>query len=193
MKILLTCHFPLQGSGSGIYTLNLAHALIKQGHEVCVIMPENEILPNEDEKGVVLRPVYFNGICDGALDFNFPCFTTHPRSTTTFNDLNDLQMSQYENAFTDKIAQVIDKFHPDLAHGGHIWLISYYLTKFDIPLVLTAHGTDLIGFRESVKFRPQANMAMEKAYACITISNENERLVKELFPDYAEKCKLILN
>jgi hypothetical protein len=31
MKVLLINHFPLQGSGSGIYTLNIAQELIKEG------------------------------------------------------------------------------------------------------------------------------------------------------------------
>ena len=41
MKILLINHFPLEGSGSGIYTKNIAISLTKKGHQVCIIMPEN--------------------------------------------------------------------------------------------------------------------------------------------------------
>lgn len=43
MRVLLMNHFPLQGSGSGVYTVNIAHALVRKGHEVCIIMPENEV------------------------------------------------------------------------------------------------------------------------------------------------------
>ena len=31
MRILMPNHFPLQGSGSGIYTLNVAQELVKLG------------------------------------------------------------------------------------------------------------------------------------------------------------------
>lgn len=41
MKVLLINHFPLEGSGSGTYTKNIALHLRKRGHEVCVIFPEN--------------------------------------------------------------------------------------------------------------------------------------------------------
>ena len=41
MNILLINHFPLEGSGSGTYTKNLAMQLVARGHKVCVIMPEN--------------------------------------------------------------------------------------------------------------------------------------------------------
>ena len=45
MRILIPNHFPLQGSGSGIYTLNLAQELVRAGHEVLVIVPEHEPIP----------------------------------------------------------------------------------------------------------------------------------------------------
>ena len=37
MKVLIPNHFPLQGSGSGIYTLNVASELVRAGHEVLVM------------------------------------------------------------------------------------------------------------------------------------------------------------
>lgn len=42
MKVLLINHFPLEGSGSGTYTKNIALHLRKRGHEVAVIFPENQ-------------------------------------------------------------------------------------------------------------------------------------------------------
>ena len=36
MKVLLINHFPLEGSGSGTYTKNIALHLRKRGHEVAV-------------------------------------------------------------------------------------------------------------------------------------------------------------
>ena len=87
MKILLINHFPLAGSGSGTYTKNLAVSLARLGIQVTVILPEN----TEDftpVPGIRLVPVYFtpedgSEAPEGALPFNFPCFTTHPRSTKT--------------------------------------------------------------------------------------------------------------
>ena len=45
MKVLLINHFPLEGSGSGTYTKNIALHLRKRGHEVAVIFPENQPFP----------------------------------------------------------------------------------------------------------------------------------------------------
>jgi len=58
MKVLMINHFPLEGSGSGTYTKNLAMQLAKQGHEVCVILPENTAdFPRYES--MRLHPVYF--------------------------------------------------------------------------------------------------------------------------------------
>ena len=81
MKILMPNHFPLQGSGSGIYTLNVALELLRAGHEVMVIVPDHQPV---DEYPFITKTILFsNGDeqnLSSQLDFNFPCFTTHPRS-----------------------------------------------------------------------------------------------------------------
>lgn len=194
MKILLINHFPLTGSGSGVYTKNIAHSLIKKGHEVCIIMPENiKVQSNED--GIKIHPVYFKDKqkIDGALPFNFPCFTTHPRSTKTFYELTEEELNLYINAFKNAIEEEIETFQPDIIHAGHIWILPSIAANYNIPLIITAHGTDLIGYEESRTFRPWANHAVENASSIITISEENTELVNKCFPYAKEKTQLIPN
>lgn len=93
MKVLLINHFPLEGSGSGTYTKNIALHLRKRGHEVAVIFPENQPVPMLP--GLQMYPVMFSRgkAQEDALPFNFPCFTTHPQSRMTFADLSIGQMT----------------------------------------------------------------------------------------------------
>jgi len=194
IKILLINHFPLTGSGSGVYTKNIADSLIKKGHEVCIIMPENmevELLQNK----IKIHPVYFkngNNI-KGELPFNFPCFTTHPRSTQTYYDLTEEQLSIYQNAFKKALEEEIETFHPDVIHAGHIWILPSIAADYNIPLVITAHGTDLIGYEKSERFRPFAIHSAKRADSIITISKENAQLVQQTFPFAKEKTLLIPN
>ncbi len=58
MKILIINHFPLEGSGSGVYTKNLAKELTEIGHKVKVIFPENRKVPREIFE---MRPIIFRG------------------------------------------------------------------------------------------------------------------------------------
>lgn len=192
MRILMINHFPLEGSGSGTYTKNLATQLAKLGHEVCVILPENSC-DIEQYEGVRLHPVFFTDpqasgpAPAGALDFNFPCFTTHPRSLTAFSDLDESQMEAYTGAFHRAIDQEVREFRPDVIHGQHVWVLPALAAGQQAPLVLTAHGTDLMGYEKWPELRHFADEAMEAAAKVICISADNEALVREMFPGCGDK------
>ena len=194
MKVLMINHFPLIGSGSGTYTKNLANYLMKKGHEVSIVLPENTSgfarLPE-----VAMYPVFFRYDEDipGALPFNFPCFTTHPRSTMTFTDLTKEQFQAYMSAFEKVIDRAVEEFKPDVIHGQHIWLLTWLAIKTGIPYVVTAHGTDLMGYQQSERFRKYAQEAAQGAKKIITISNDNDELVREIFKSCKDKTVFMRN
>ena len=194
MKVLMINHFPLDGSGSGTYTRNIAVHLQKKGHDVCVVMPENtkDYAPVPD---VGIVPVFFKHKedIDGMLPFNFPCFTTHPRSIMTFDDLDKEQLDMYLSAFGQAIGKIVKEFNPDIIHGQHIWLLSWLAIKTGIPYVVTAHGTDLMGYKKWVRFRRYADETAVGANKIITISNDNDDLVRELFPTSGDKAVFMQN
>lgn len=194
MKILLINHFPLEGSGSGVYTKNIAKSLTKRGNEVCIIMPENTKNYSLVD-GVKLHPIYFTGKekIEDALPFNFPCFTTHPRSTTNFYDLSSLELKMYEEAFRKAIKQEIEEFKPDIIHGQHIWILSSIASEFNIPLVVTAHGTDIMGYQKDDRFRKYADKVVNRCKKIITISKDNDKLVLDTFKNVDGKNIIIKN
>ena len=194
MKVLLINQFPLFGGGSGIYTKNLAKSLTALGHEVQIIIPENT---TEIEKieGVEINPVFFKYKEEilGQLPFNFPCFTTHPRSSLTFNQLTDEQLKMYENAFRLKIKEVIEEFKPDIIHSGHIWILSSIATEFNIPTIVSSHGTDILGHKEWKRFHKYSNKVIDKCKNIITISESNNEQVLQEFPKAKSKLVSIVN
>lgn len=197
MRILLVNHFPLEGSGSGTYTMNTAQHLAKRGNRVCVVFPENK--PPAPLGSVDLRPVYFTAADDsttpqpGALPFNFPCFTTHPRSLTTFDDLTEEQLAQYLDAFTDAIAEAVRDFRPDIIHAQHVWLLADVAAKTGVPTILTAHGTDMMGYRKWPRFRNIADDAVARCRGIIAISRDNFEDTVATIPAAADKMILLLN
>ncbi len=198
MKILMINHFPLEGSGSGTYTKNLATQLVKLGHEVCVILPVNTIdIPQYE--GVRLHPVYFTNPDDphatdeNALPFNFPCFTTHPVSVVAFDDLLEDQTQAYLAAFKQAIDEEVRDFAPDIIHGQHVWALPSLAADSGVPLVLTAHGTDLMGYDKWPEMRYYAEVAMEACVKVICISADNELLVRKAFPQHADKIVRMRN
>ena len=208
MKILMINHFPLAGSGSGTYTRNLAVHLSELGHEVCIILPENTNDYSEPE-GVRLHPVFFSPkgdearksipeeelgrTMDSALPFNFPCFTSHPRSVMTFGDLDEEKLRLYIKAFQNAIDEEIEKDRPDIVHGQHVWILPSLAVRKGIPLVLTAHGTDLMGFDKWPHLREYAQRAMDECFAVISISKDNCELIRERFPEDSDKIVMMRN
>lgn len=205
MKILFVNHFPLTGSGSGVYTANLAKSLNRLGHEVAIVFPENR-QKYEEYEGISLYPVFFKGEenipNEEQLDMNFPCFTTHPRSTFNFREMTDEQKEQYEKAFMKKINSVIEDFKPDIVHAQHIWTLAgisaVCCNKHNIPLVVTCHGTDLMGIKDEKERNENwgtkwANYAVDYTDSIVTISKDSNALAEEYLPKSKEKNVWIRN
>ncbi len=195
MKVLIPNPFPLQGSGSGIYALNLAQELVQLGHEVLVIVPEHQPVPKDRYPFAVESILFSNGRDDGQAEaeFNFPCFTTHPRSVQTFYDLSDGQMNAYVDLWRQHVARAIATFRPDIVHGHHVWVAPYVTTDFGLPTVITVHGTDLMGFRDGPRYRSMAFAAADRAQALIAISRQ---VAAESIATYGvteDKVRLIWN
>lgn len=205
MKILFVNHFPLTGSGSGVYTANLAKSLQRKGHDVAIIFPENRS-NYEKYDGIKLYPVFFKNEENienvDQIDMNFPCFTTHPRSTMNFRDMNEKQRKDYEKVFYNKINEVIKDFKPDIIHAQHIWTLAGISSKcakeHNIPLVITCHGTDLMGIQDEDKRNENwgtewSKKAIEYANKVITISKDSNELAESILPEAKGKTIWIRN
>lgn len=192
MKILLINHFPLEGSGSGVYTRNLAIELTKRGNKVRVIFPENE---KPREEIFEQRPIYFKGrnSDNWDLDYDFPCFTSHPRSINTYYDLNETQMKDYIDLFLERVKEEADDFKPDIIHAQHLWIAPYAASKTNVPYVVTAHGTDLKGFKKDDRYHKYALEGAKNASKIITISKQVDREVKELYGVKDEDTEIVMN
>lgn len=192
MRILIINHFPLEGSGSGIYTKNLAKEMSQLGHDVKVIYPDHrEVKYVEFESRVIL----FNDGCNECheLNYNFPCFTSHPKSNNTFYNLNESQIEQYIDVFEKATREEIESFKPDIIHAQHLWITPYVASKTSIPYVVTAHGTDLKGFVKDKRYHTYALEGAAKASKIITISKQVDREVSELYGVEEEKKQIVMN
>lgn len=194
MRILLINHFPLRGSGSGIYVGDIARNLNKRGHDVCVIMPENTIHISAIDN-VKIHPVYFkrNELIKGSLDFNFPCMDLHPRSSFLFDYMSKEQIQQYEKAFRMAIEEEIENFKPDVIHSQHIWILSGLLKDYDIPYIITSHGAEFITYKKMDTFNNYGFNAIEGCKKVIAISNDNMEEIINKFPAAINKLEFIKN
>ncbi len=193
MKVLLINHFPLQGSGSGIYTLNIAQELIKEGNEVFVI----DIDCEQDSSAYPFKRRTIMCAKDNSLDtnldlnFNFPCFTTHPRSLNTYYNISDKQIKEYVQTFIKITKEAVADFKPDVIHAQHLWVTPYAALKSGVPYVVTVHGTDLMGFKQDNRYHKFALEGAKNASKIITISHQVHNDTLELYN--LPEDKLVLN
>ncbi|MBE9478996.1 MAG: glycosyltransferase [Chloroflexi bacterium] len=195
MRVLLPNHFPLEGSGSGIYTQNVAREITNKGHEALTITPahdEQEGFPFEVHT-ILFTAGGTKDISKRRLPFNFPCFTTHPLSTTTFADLDAGQRNAYVQAFQAAIDAAVSEWNPDVIHAQHLWVTSYVAYNTGVPYVITAHGTDLMGFRIYEDWKAIALEGAQHAPIVIAISKQVARDAIDLYGIPEERMRIVMN
>ena len=182
----------MQGSGSGIYSLNVAWELTKLGHEVMAIVPEHG--PVTGYPFPVKSIVFSNGKNESPeLDFNFPCFTTHPESSTTFYELSDDQLETYLNAWRRVMREAIESFSPDVVHVQHVWLTAFATQELGIPYVASCHGTDLMGFKQGPRYREKTLIGANAAHRIIVISRQVKADAMQTYQLDESRVSLIWN
>jgi glycosyltransferase involved in cell wall biosynthesis len=188
MRVLLFHGYMLRGTGSNIYTANLAAALAKLGHEVHLVCQEREVqiegveIHNPDIHG--LLPVYVKDPYEGFEVKAYP-------------EMTDDELDRYIEANVSAVQQVVaDAGGINLALGGHLVMGPTILARADIcPFAAKIHGSAL---EYTVKphpdrFLPYAIEGVEAASAVLVGSRHTaESLWAALpdVPDLREKTRL---
>jgi glycosyltransferase involved in cell wall biosynthesis len=201
MRILIANLFPLDGSGSGTYCADVGAALVRGGHEVLVLAPDHVARAGYSFAVRTLlcqgEPARHPGHAPHAphaqLAFNFPCFTSHPRSTLTFGELDRGQIEAYLAAWQAALDESIASFRPDVLHTNHTWILPYLAEATGLPYVITCHGTDLLGLRRWPQFAAMAHAGVAGAHAIVAVSRHSRSELLAAFPEAEPRVHLILN
>lgn len=194
MKILIINHSPFIGSGSGIYTMNIAKSLREAGEDVRVITAANSLeFPDMGDIGI--HPIFFKykDEVEGQIEFNVPCFDQYPTSDIVFYNMSKEQILIYENEFRKALEEELKNFKPDIIHTQHIWIWSSIATEYDIPTVITSHGSDMMGYDIDNSFGSYCIKAINECDKIITISKKNDEVVIKNFPEAKGKNVTLKN
>lgn len=189
MRVLLTNHFPFHGSGSGTYAFDLARGLIRAGHEVHALIVDCQ--SSGGEAFPVRRVVCRAGDPAADLPFDFPCFTSHPLSRQTFYDLSDTQLADYREQTRRLLDLEVEQFDPQIIHAQHIWIQGHLALETGVPYVLSAQGTDLLGYRRDARFRPLAQQAAENAGRILAASDSLRQELIETFVEVGDRVETV--
>ena len=162
MRIIQMMHFPLRGAGTGVYVDMLTKELIKRGDEVEVLCASHEKVDRPYDVYSVIFKDTENSNFD--VGFDFPVFASHPVSKgKQFGDLTESERQEYTEAFRKKIDAIITTFKPDLIHVHHGWIIAAIVAEYNIPYVITLHGTEYYAFDNFPAYREEALKGLKGA------------------------------
>jgi glycosyltransferase involved in cell wall biosynthesis len=167
MRVLLLHGYMLRGTGSNIYTANLARALAGLGHEVHLVCQERDVelegvqIHNPDIHG--LLPVYVKDPYEGFRVKAYP-------------EMTDAELDRYIDANVKAVRAVVAEFGPpDAALGGHLVMGPPILARAGLDsFAAKIHGSAL---EYTVKpypdrFVPYAEEGM-RATSCVLVGSRH--------------------
>jgi glycosyltransferase involved in cell wall biosynthesis len=187
MRVLLFHGYMLRGTGSNIYTANLARALAGLGHEVHLLCQDRQVeiegveIHNPDIHG--LLPVYVKDPYEGFEVKAYP-------------ELTDEELDRYIDsnvAAVREAAESVGGF--DAVLGGHLVMGPPILARAGIgPFAAKIHGSALeYTVKPHPRFMPYAEEGMEAA-SCVLVGSRHtaESLWEALpgVPGLREKTRL---
>ena len=185
--MLLFHGYMLRGTGSNIYTANLAAALARLGHEVHLVCQEREVkvegveIHNPDIHG--LLPVYLKDPYEGFEVKAFP-------------EMTEAELDRYITANVDAVRDVVSgRGGVDVALAGHLVMGPCILARARIgDFAAKIHGSALeYTVKPNPRFLPYAEEGMLAASCVLTGSHHTAESLWEalpMVPGLREKTKL---
>jgi glycosyltransferase involved in cell wall biosynthesis len=177
MRVLLFHGYMLRGTGSNIYTVNLAQALAKLGHEVHLLCQDRDVriegveIHNPDIHG--LLPVYVKDPYEGF-------------EVKTFSELTEAELDRYVDANVAAVRAVVDSVGPpDAALGGHLVMGPAILARAEVgQFAAKIHGSALeYTVKPDPRFVPYAEEGMNAANCVLVGSRHTAESLWEALPN----------
>jgi glycosyltransferase involved in cell wall biosynthesis len=177
MRVLLFHGYMLRGTGSNIYTANLARALAHMGHEVHLLCQDRQVkidgveIHNPDIHG--LLPVYVKDPYEGFEVKAFP-------------EMTDEELGRYIDANVETVRAVADATGGfDAALAGHLVMGPAILARADVgSFAAKIHGSALeYTVKPHPRFLPYAEEGMRAANCVLVGSRHTAESLWAALPD----------
>jgi glycosyltransferase involved in cell wall biosynthesis len=166
MRVLLFHGYMLRGTGSNIYTANLARALARLGHEVHLLCQDREV----ELEGVEIHNPDIHGL--------LPVYVKDPYSgfeVKAFPEMTDAELDRYIDANVSAVRDVVESAGlPDAALAGHLVMGPAILARAGIgSFAAKIHGSALeYTVKPHPRFVPYAEEGMRTA-RCVLVGSRH--------------------
>ncbi|HEX9967124.1 MAG TPA: glycosyltransferase family 4 protein [Solirubrobacterales bacterium] len=187
MRVLLFHGYMLRGTGSNIYSANLARALAGLGHEVHLLCQDREV----EIPGVEIHNPDIHGLLPVYVRDPYPGF-----EVKTFPELSDEELDRYVEANVAAVREVVESAgQPDAALGGHLVMGPCVLARAGIEsFAAKIHGSALeYTVKPHPRFLPYAEEGMRAARCVLVGSRHTAESLWNALPEVAglrEKTRL---
>jgi len=187
MRVLLFHGYMLRGTGSNIYTANLARALAGLGHEVHLLC---------QERGVAIEGVEIHNPDIGGL---LPVYVKDPYEgfeVKAFEELSDSELDRYIDANVAAVREVAERVGGfDAALAGHLIMGPAILARAGVgEFAAKVHGSALeYTVKPNPRFLPYAEEGMAAARCVLVGSRHTAESLWQALPGVvglAEKTRL---
>jgi glycosyltransferase involved in cell wall biosynthesis len=176
MRVLLFHGYMLRGTGSNIYSANLARALVGLGHEVHLLCQDREVeLP-----GVRIHNPDIHGLLPVYVKDPYPGF-----EVKAFPELSEAELDRYVEANVAAVRAVVEAAGPpDAALGGHLVMGPCVLARAGVPtFAAKIHGSALeYTVKPYPRFLPYAEEGMRAAAGVLVGSRHTAESLWEALP-----------
>ncbi|MHC4286487.1 MAG: glycosyltransferase family 4 protein, partial [Planctomycetota bacterium] len=80
----------------------------------------------------------------------------------------------YFQAFRGKIESGLSAFTPDIVHVHHGWIIASILAEFEVPYVITLHGTEYYAFKDYKDYQEDVLRGLHGAEIVMALTEEEK-------------------
>lgn len=216
LNILIWHGYLLSGTGSNIYAQNIAKQFIKQGHNVFLFCQDRDI---ESLDFIASLSIVDNSQIRTVKEMNLAsagnyCKAYNPDigkilpvyvldaykhfTSKLFLDLTEKELSYYIDSNAAALETFIKNQRIDIIHVNHAVMgpiiAAQIKKKFDIPFVVTIHGSDLeFTVKHSNKYKQFAYEGLTASSSIILPSVHIKNILLEIFPEdkIAEKTAII--
>ncbi len=161
MRVLLFHGYMLRGTGSNIYTANLARALAGLGHEVHLLCQDRQV----EIEGVEIHNPEIHGL--------LPVYVKDPYEgfeVKAYPEMTDAELDRYIDANVAAVRELADRTGGfDAALGGHLVMGPAILARAEVgPFAAKIHGSALeYTVKPHPRFLPYAEEGMNAASAVL--------------------------
>lgn len=205
MRIGVLHQYGLQSSGSGLYAVHVVQALLRRGHQVCLISRDpdpgrpdwvTDVLGDTELPALPAAP----GTCRAYRLTGGVSAVSYPRAeapgTPTFAELSDADVRTWVTYHADAVTEIARREQLDVLHANHevpmAFVASEVKRRIGVPYVVVAHGSTLeYVYAQDERYAGLTRDGLRNADRIVALTAELRERLLNIVPDAERRISVV--